>query len=194
MAERLREYRLDRFVTTLPVFPETSGDIHFDPDKGDVRQFYVRVPVDSLDDLKMWKGLPNDHIDHTKYTSHLRCVTVPGLETVKGMGLTPRLVADAEHNVLFGQVDEALLSNTFWKLIADGLLEKWRTVNILTLLDLVILDGQTVTLSNTQTAFLRKLTIYGSGVLSLQSDCKIIADTVQHVAGSDESPPSLGTD
>ena len=79
-------------------------------------------------------------------------------------------------------MDDKLLSNAFWRLIADGLLERWRMVNILCLLDLVVYDGQTVTLSNTQTAFFRKVTLYGSGILSLQSDCKIITDTFEHIA------------
>jgi hypothetical protein len=181
-AKRIREYRLDRFVTTLHVFPETRADIHFDPDNHDVRKFYVRAPVESLDDLKRWTGIPNDYIEHSKHTSHLKCVAVPALETVKGTKLNPQLVADAEHNIRFGYVGDEVLSNAFWKLIADGLLDRWRTVNILALLDLVVLDGQTVTLSNTQTAFFRKVTVFGSGVINLRNDCKIIADTVEHIA------------
>jgi hypothetical protein len=182
IAERLREYRLDRFAKELRPLPETAQDITFAPDDRDLRQFYVRAPVESLDDLKLWTGIPNDHIDHSDHTGHLRCVTVPALETVKRGQLDPQVVADAEHNLRFGYVDDKLLSNAFWKLIADGLLERWRTVNVLLAQDLDVLDGQTVTLSNTQTAFFRKVTVYGSGVLSLQDDCKIIADTVEHVA------------
>jgi hypothetical protein len=182
MAQRLRDYRLDRFATTLQVLPETREDIDFDPDNPDVGKFYVRAPVQSLDDLKRWTGIPNDDIDHSKYTSHLKCVTVPGLGTVKGTELDPQLVADAEHNVRFGYVDDKLLSNAFWKLIADGLLQRWRTINILMLLDLVVYDGQTVTLSNTQTAFFRKVTMYPRGVISFQDDCKLIADTIENLA------------
>jgi hypothetical protein len=181
MAERFRDYRLDRFGTMLREFPETQADVHFDPDNPDVRQFYVRAPVESLDDLKLWTGVPNDRLDPND-RSHLKCVSVPAAQTIKETALDPQLVADAEQNILFGYVDDKLLSNAFWRLIAEGLLERWRTVNILLLQDLVVNDGQTVTLSNTQTAFFRKVTIYGTGVLSLQSDCKIIADTVEHIA------------
>jgi hypothetical protein len=182
MAQRLRDYRLDRFVKELRELPETQQDVDFDPDNRDVQQFYVRAPVESLDDLKLWTGLPNDHIDHSTHTSHLKCVPVPHLDLVAGTKLDPQVVADAEHNIRFGYVDDKLLSNPFWKLIADRLLERWRTVNILLLTDLVVNDGQTVTLTNTQTAFFRKVTVHGAGVISLQQDCKIIADTVEHVA------------
>jgi hypothetical protein len=179
MAERFREYRLDRFGTTLREFPDTQADIPFDPANPDVRQFYVRAPVESLDDLKLWTGVPNDRLEPT-WTSHLKCVTVPAPQTVKQTALDPQLVADAEHNILFGYVDDKLLSNAFWRLIADGLLERWRTINILLLQDLVVNDGQTVTLSNTQTAFFRKVTVYPTGVIKFRDDCKIIADTIEH--------------
>jgi hypothetical protein len=182
MAERLRDYRLDRFVTTLPELPDTQEDIHFHPDNPDVRKFYVRAPVESLDDLKLWTGIPNDYIDHSAHTEHLKCVTVPHPDTIKGSGLDPQLVSDAEHNIRFGYLDDKLLSHAFWRLIADGLLERWRMINILCLLDLVVYDGQTVTLSNTQTAFFRRVTLYGTGILSLQNDCKIISDTFEHIA------------
>jgi len=180
MAERIREYRLDRFATTLPEFPETQADIDFDPENPDVREFYVRAPVESLDDLKLWTGAPNDRLEPT-WTDHLKCVSVPAPDTIKGTVLDPQLVADAEHNVRFGYVDDKLLSNAFWRLIANGLLERWRTINILLLQDLVVYDGQTVTLSNTQTMFLRKLTVYRTGVIRFEDDCKLIADTIEHI-------------
>lgn len=180
MAERIRKYRLDRFVKVLPELPETQEDIHFDPHNADMRQFYVRAPVESLDDLKLWTGAPNDRLEPT-WTDHLKCVALPDPETIKGTVLDPQLVADAEHNVRFGYVDDKLLSNAFWRLIADGLLERWRVINILLLQDLVVNDGQTVTLSNTQTMFLRKLTVYPTGVISFQDNCKLIADTIEHI-------------
>jgi hypothetical protein len=180
MSERLRDYRLDRFGTSLREFPETRADVSFDPDNADVRQFYVRAPVESLDDLKLWTGAPNDRLDPT-WTQHLKCVSVPAPQTIKDLGLDPQLVADAEYNIRFGYVDDKLLSNAFWRLIADGLLERWRSINILLLQDLVVYDGQTVTLSNTQTAFFRKVTVYPTGVIKFQDDCKIIADTIEHL-------------
>lgn len=180
MAERLREYRLDRFAPDLREFPDTHDDVIFDPDNPDLRQFYVRAPVESLDDLKLWTGAPNDRLE-PEWTHHLRCVSVPAPQTVKDVGLDPQLVADAEYNVRFGYVDDKLLSNAFWRLIADGLLERWRSINILLLQDLVVSDGQTVTLSNTQTAFFRKVTVYPRGLINFQDDCKIIADTIEHI-------------
>ena len=182
MVERLREYHLDQFVTKLPFLPEKTGDILFEPDDPELGEFYVRAPVESLDDLKLWTGIPNDFIDHSKHREHLRCVTVPHVDTIKGTALDPALVADAEYNILFGYVDETLLSNPFWKLITNGLLERWRTINILCGLDLVVSDGQIVTLANTQTAFFRKITMYPRGIFRLQNDCKIIVDTIEHIA------------
>ena len=180
MAERIRDYRLDRFGRTLRDFPETKADVHFDPDNADVREFYLRARVDSLDDLKLWTGVPNDRLEPA-WTDHLKCVSVPPPQTIKETPLDPQLVKDAEHNILFGYVDDKLLSNGFWRLIADGLLERWRMLNILLLQDLVVNDGQTVTFSNTQTAFFRKVTVYPTGVIRLGSDCKIIADTIEHI-------------
>jgi hypothetical protein len=181
MAERFRAYRLDKFGTTLREFPDTKADIHFDPDNTDLREFYVRAPVESLDDLKLWTGVPNDRLS-PEDTRHLKCVSVPAPQTIMETGLDPQLIADAEHNIRFGYVDDKLLSNPFWKLVADGMLERWRSINILLLQDLVVYDGQTVTLSNTQTAFFRKVTVHPTGVIDVQSDTKIIADTVEHIA------------
>jgi hypothetical protein len=50
--------------------------------------------------------------------------------------------------------------------------------------DLVVHDGQTVTISNTPTAFFDNVTVYGTGLLDFQGNCKLIAETVEYVSGA----------
>jgi hypothetical protein len=183
--ERLKAYGLDRFVKTLPTIAPTHDDIHFDPGRNDVKQFYIHVPVESLADLKLWTGLPNDHIDHSKYRNHLKRVDEPVLTSVVGAEILKvvdqQVVADAEFNLLFGYVDQELLRNPFWMAVAHGLLERVKDLHILHLQDLVVHDGQRVTISSTPTAFFQTITVYGSGVIDFRSGCKVIADTISHV-------------
>lgn len=183
--ERLRLYGLYGFIKELPTMPPISGAIHFDPANEQVNQLYIRAPVESLDQLKLWTGLPNDHIDHTRYRSHLKQVTVPTLAEKVGPEILqvvePQVIADAEHNLLFGYVDDELLRHPFWMAVAHRLLERNRSISILCLMDLVVQDGQTVTFSNTPTAFLQKVTVRGSGVLDFRDDCKLIADQIEHI-------------
>jgi hypothetical protein len=183
--ERLKAYGLHRFVKALPTMEPTHDDIPFDPARNDVKQFYLHVPVESLADLKLWTGLPNDHIDHTKYRNHLKRVKEPALTSVVGSEILDvveqQVVADAEFNLLFGYVDEELLRNAFWMAVAHGLLERVKDLHILHLQDLVVQDGQRVTISNTPTAFFQTITVYGSGVIDFRSGCKVIADTISHV-------------
>jgi hypothetical protein len=191
--ERLEQYGLYRFVQTLPTLAPSYDDIHFDPACEDVKQFYLHVPVESLADLKLWTGLPNDHIDHTKYKNHLKQVKVPTLAAQVGPEILqvvePQVITDAEHNLLFGYVDDQLLRNPFWMAVAHHLLERNSSIYILHLMDLVVQDGQTVRISNTPTAFFRKVTVYGSGLIDFHGDCKLIADTVEHIP-----TPILGGD
>jgi hypothetical protein len=93
----------------------------------------------------------------------------------------PQLVADAEFNLLFGYVDDELLSIDFWRAVHYRLLERYTSIYVLALQDLVVRDGQRVTFSNTTTAFFNTVTIYGSGSLDFRGDCKLIADRVERV-------------
>jgi hypothetical protein len=183
--ERLKRYRLFRFLQELPTLPPSNDDIHFDPANERMNQFYLHAPVESLDDLKLWMGLPNDHIDHKKYRNHLRQVEVPKLTSVVGRDIVrvvdAQVIADAEQNLLFGYVDAELLRNEFWMAVAHGLLERLRNIYILVIQDLVVHDSQTVRFSNTQTAFFNSVTIYGSGRLDFGSDCKLIADSISYI-------------
>ncbi len=179
---RLRLYKLDRFIKTLPSLPDVQG-LRLDPARDDVKQFYARVPVESLDDLKLWMGWPNDHVDHAKHWQHLRTVAVPPLLDRRSgdvlADVPPVTIANAEYNLLSGYVDPSLLSNAFWGAIASRLQDRYRNVWVLFASDLVVKDGDTVTISNTQTAFFNRVTMYGSGTVRLESDCKIIASIVE---------------
>ncbi len=181
--EHLERYGLDRFISVLPSLPPTEKDIHFDPSDGDAAKYYLTVPVTSLADLKLWTGIPNDHIDHTQHTDHLPCVNAPRLASIDALKqVEAEVIADAEDVLLNGYVDDKLLSQPFWGAVAAGLVARWPSLTILTLSDLVVHDGQTVVFSNTPTAYFNKVTVHGSGTLDVRSDCKMIVRTFEYVS------------
>lgn len=183
--ERLKYFRLDRLAQTLPTLPRGKGDMQFDPGRDDAKQYYLRAPVASLDDLKLWMGLPNDHVDHARNWQHLRPVAVPWVAEGKGeaplRGVRQETVADAEYDVLHGFVDDVLLQHEFWREIVRGLLDRHRFIDILALDELIVEDGQRVTIANTPTAYFNRVTVYGSGSIVFKNSCKLIADTIEHV-------------
>jgi hypothetical protein len=180
--EHLQRYGLDRFISVLPTMPATERDVHFDPTDADAAKYYVTAPVTSLADLKLWTGIPNDHVDHTQHTDHLPCVNVPRLASIEALKqLDAQVIADAEYTLLNGYVDDKLLSQPFWGAVAAGLVARWPSLAILALSDLIVHDGQTVTLSNTPTAYFNKVTVYGSGTLDVRSDCKVIAKAFEYI-------------
>ncbi len=181
--ERLKRYRLDRFVKTLPTLPRSHGDIRFDPSRDDVKQFYVHVPVQSLADLKLWMGYPNEQYAHPKQEGRPTPGVDPPVQT-RHVGLTvgpadEAVVEAAEHHVLFGYVDDSLLADPFWSSIVNGLLQRVPRIPIVLAENLVVPDGTTVTLANTPTAFFDRVTVYGSGSIRFLSDCKLIANTFE---------------
>jgi hypothetical protein len=180
--EHLERYGLDRFISVLPTVPPIEEDIHFDPSNADAANYYLTAPVTSLADLKLWTGIPNDHIDHTQYTDHLPCVNVPVLASIDALKqIDAQVIADAEYSLLNGYAGDELLSHPFWGAVAAGLLERVPSLPILTLLDLIVRDGQTVVLSNTPTAYFNRVTVYGSGTLDFQSDCKMIVQKFEYI-------------
>lgn len=180
--EHLERYGLDRFISVLPTMPATEEDIRFDPSDVQTQKYYLAAPVRSLDDLKLWMGIPNDHIDPTQPSDHLPCVNVPPVASIDVLKqLDTQVFADAEYTLLFGYVDDDMLSNPFWGAVAEGLLGRFQSLSILALQDLIVHDGQTVVFSNTPTAYFNKVTVYPSGTLDFQSDCKLIAHTVEHI-------------
>jgi hypothetical protein len=133
-------------------------------------------------DLKLWTGIPNDHIDHAQHTAHLPCVNVPALASIDALKqIDAHVIADAEYTLLNGYVDDKLLSQPFWGAVAAGLLARIPSLPILTLLDLIVRDGQAVTFSNTPTAYFNRVTVYGSGTLDFQSDTKMIVQTFEYI-------------
>lgn len=178
----MERYGLDRFISVLPSLPPTEEDIHFDPSEADAAKYYVTAPVTSIADLKLWTGIPNDHIDHSQHTDHLPCVNVPRLASIDALKqLEPQVIADAEYILLNGYVDDKLLSQPFWGAVAAGLVARWPSLTILALSDLIVHDGQTVVLSNTPTAYFNRVTVYGSGTLDVRSDCKMIAQVFEYI-------------
>lgn len=185
--ERLKFYRLDRFVSTLPTLPPTRGDLVLDPKRDDCKKYYARVPVESLDDLKLWLGFPNDHIDHRRHWQHLKHVPVPHVDPRRQKGgdvlghVPKQTIEDAEHNVLHGYTDADFLAHPFWSAIVKRLLDRWRFLDILTIADLVVSNGDTVTISGTPTAYFNRVTVHGSGRIVFDSNGKLIADTIEHI-------------
>ena len=187
--ERLKRYRLDRFVTTLPTLPPAHGDVDFDPARDDLKGFYVQVPVKTLDDLKTWIGAPNDeHPEHTAGSKGRQIQEVgPAAEL-----MDEAVIAAAERHVLFGRVDDAMLSDSFWSSIVNGLLGRISQISILIAQDLVVPDKTMVRIANTPTAYFHRVTVYGSGTIRFLSNCKLICETFERLPAP-STPGGPGT-
>jgi len=188
----LREYRLDRHIKTWPTSSPPKGDLWFDPDRDDVKQYYVRVPVESLADLKAWMGAPNntahggERPDKTQATASASGGRQPApIITAASDDATVRA---AERHVLFEDVDERMLGDPFWSGIVSGLLSRWREIPMLVLSSLVVFDDMTVRISNTPTALFDGVKIYPTGHLRFLNDCKLICRTFEMVPPKPTSP------
>lgn len=183
--ERLKYYGLDPFIKTLPALPPTRADLRFDPKDEQTKRYYVRAEVKSFDDLKMWLGWPNDHIDHRRHWQHLKCVAVPFIDPRKQddalRDVEANVIADAEYNLLHAYVDDVLLKHPFWKAVHRRLLDRYRFIDILAILELEVADRQTVTIANTPTAYFNQIRVHGSGRIVFENSGKVIADTIERI-------------
>ena len=179
----LREYRLDTHIKTWPTSPAPKGDVLFDPERDDVKQYYVRVPVESLADLKAWTGAPNknpaslEKAGRTDAPRASRRQTAP----IRTGSLDDATLRAAEHQVLFEDVDERMLGDPFWSGIIRGLLDRYGEIPILVLPSLVVLDDMTVRIANTPTAVFDTVKIYPTGHLRILSDCKLICRSYEMI-------------
>src|SRR5207237_435731 len=124
--ERLKRYRLDRFVTTLPTLPPAHGDVDFDPARDDPHGLHIQAPVQTEES----KGRQIQQVG-------------PAAEL-----MDEAVIAAAERHVLFGRVDDAMLSDSFWSGIVSGLLGRISQISILIAQDLVVPDKTMVRIAN----------------------------------------------
>jgi hypothetical protein len=179
----LREYRLDRHITTWPTSPPPKGDLLFDPERADVKQYYVRVPVESLADLKAWIGAPNKNPASLEKAGRADA-TRSGRQSapIHTGGIDDPTLRAAEQQVLFEDVDERMLGDAFWSGVVRGLLDHWREIPMLVVSSLVVPDDVTVRISNTPTAVFDTVKVYPTGHLRFLNDCKLICRTFEMVA------------
>ena len=182
----LRDNRLDRHITTWPTTTQPKGDVLFDPERDDMKQFYVRVPVESLADLKAWMGAPNRNpsgLDKAGRTDSRASGTAGGRQPapIQTGGLDDNTLRASERQVLFEDVDERMLGDPFWNGIIRGLLDRWHEIPMLVLPSLVVPDGVTVRIANTPTALFDSVKIYPTGHLRVLNDCKLICRSFEMV-------------
>jgi hypothetical protein len=177
----LREHRLARHIKWPTTPPVTKNDPHFDPEHDDVKHHYVRVPVESLADLKAWIGIPNakqplDEKGHPAQATHDSSRQPAPIVTGSTGDDTVRA---AEFHVLREEVDDRMLGDAFWGGIIRELLGRWREVPMLVIPSLVVPDGTTARFSNTPTALFDTVTVYGTGSLRFLTSTKLICRTFE---------------
>lgn len=185
----LRQHRLDQHIqkwSTTP--PAAKGDQHFDPERDDVKQYYVRVPVESLADLKAWIGIPNTKQPPDEWSRPAQATHDSSRQPAPiVIGSTEdATVRAAEFHVLREEVDDRMLGDAFWAGIIRNLLARWREIPILVIPSLVVPDGTTARFSNTPTALFDTVTVYGTGSLHFLTNTKLICRTFELRAGKQQ--------
>jgi hypothetical protein len=185
VTDLIKRHRLGRYLDELPAFPSLRGDAVVGPDYEAFAANCVEVTPESLDDLKAWIGIPNDVIDHSQHQVTRKPVQLdqlPRMQFVFGeLGPEEQGVVEAHaYNLLFGPVEPDLVAQSPLSHVVEHLLSVNERLTVVVGDDLVVQDGQTVTLT-TPTCCFNSITVYGSGTIQLGCDCKVITNSLTYI-------------
>lgn len=184
----LQQHRLDKHVQNWsPTRQAVKADIHFDPERDEVKQYYLRVPVGSLADLKAWIGIPNSKQPQLEQGGETQAdrSSRPPAPIIMGSA-DDATVRAAEWHVLREEVDNGMVNDAFWGVIIRDLLARWREIPMLVIPSLVVPDGTVARFSNTPTALFDTVTVYGTGSLRFLTNTKLICRTFELRPGKSE--------
>ena len=146
----------------------------------------IEVEPRNLDDLKAWLGIPNEHVDSRHRVGMVRTVNRDHLPTGRFNyeDLKPhqqKAVYDQAYNLLFGEIDKAMLKDAATSAVVDHMLRAATPLPITVGDDLTVGDGQVYTLTTPSASF-NTITIVGSGTIQLTGDSKITCNSLVYQA------------
>jgi hypothetical protein len=169
----------------LPALPGNVGVFH--PANPALKAHYWFLEIEQFADLKLLLGIQNHAIDHEANVGSLPALELadlPARDDFVLRELSPlarEAVAAATRHLLFGHVDYAQLDAGPLAPVVRRLLRVHRVLPVLVASDLTVQDGETKAF-DTPSASFDTITIYGTGQIALQADCKFTAKLVQHLA------------
>jgi hypothetical protein len=182
---RLKFYRLDRYIKELPPFPALTGDVVLSPDHPALKDNFIQVEAESLDDLKLWLGIPNGMVDQQQLLGSLRPFDaryLPGddFDFDDLDALQQQAVTHHAYNLLFGWADPETVRQPPHRQVVEHMLAMSRGMRILTGDDLVVQNGQTYTVTQ-PSVFFNSITLYGSGSINVPATVKVTANSLTHI-------------
>lgn len=186
-SSRLKQYRLDHVIKTLPAMPPLKGkDIHITPDDSAWSPFFFKVSPKDLEHLKLLAGVPSAAADHPLYKAPLKEVAHYNLPSAERMNAKmshaeEQSLYDMAHNILFSSHPPELLSKSPLSPVVDFMLKKADGMTVFAAQDLIVLDGQTVTFDKTATLYFNNVIVHGTGQIVISAQVKLVAETIQYL-------------
>lgn len=198
--ETLRRFHLDEQVMAVEsIICETIEIAH---PFGEYAKWIHQLKPKTLDDLKLWIGIPNDIAKQMLENARQRGV---GSDGRLWSGITdsiPRKLPKREkytlesldreqqqellqtaNNMLYGYVDPQAVAEPPLSLVAEFMLTEARKRGIFTLVvpNLIICSDKVVTFNNVASLVFNNILIYGNGQLLTRGKTKIYAQQIRHV-------------
>jgi len=146
----------------------------------------IEVKPRNLDDLKAWVGIPNGHAAAKHRVGLARTVNQEHLPK-RGFNyedLEPhqqKAVYDQAHNLLFGEVDDEMLSDPAVSAVVDHIMRTATPLPMTVGGDLSVADGQVYRLTTPSASF-NTITIHGTGTIQLTQDTKVTCNSLIYQA------------
>lgn len=188
--KRLKELKLDHLIKELPKLALDGHLKSIGPDEPALKHHFVHVEPRTLEDLKLWAGVPSDIARHSK--GKIKKIPFSEAELPKDTDfnfdrLPPqqqKTVLAAARDLLIGDVDPKNVERPPLAGVVRYMLHRARKFPVFLASDLIVYDGETVELKGAPLFVFNNVIVYGSGEIRLETDCKIVAESVQHRAAA----------
>ncbi len=176
----------------LPELPENLGEhFHFTMDDSRLSGNYFKTTPKDLNHLKQLAGVPSETIENAVNEGkdhRLLSVSHHELPTEKEFKLnalpspSQQAVLDASHNLLFGHVDTGLIKAMPYSAVVNYMLSEAKDLTVFAAQNLIVKNGETRTFKDAATLVFGKVEIHGTGQIVIESQIKLVADSIQYLA------------
>ena len=190
ISKLLNDYQLNDVIPDLLELPENLGShVRFSFDDPQWKKYYFKVTPKNLDHLKILAGVPNAtarKVIESKNHLNLKAVEyneLPMEASFKFESLpinSKMAVINSAHNLLFGYVDPTAMHATPYAGIVNYMLNEAKDLTVFAADDLIVKDGETRVFKDAATLAFNNVKIYGTGQIVIESQIKLIANSVQY--------------